>query len=218
LGTNPRATGTNPRNLGTNPKAYTVKSSSWATTAGTYIAAQAHIAGADQVAVEMESKWGAGRLRLLVTAELTEKFDRQRYLFNQAIWHGDLEAVRRESGRMCTAWRALDSAAEKAGKNPMAREVWEVTLEDGTVAAIVRDKAHAGAVIGEGRKVAVYTLEEIAGLLAAYRGTIETKLTFPGATVTAVRTPHGDPLDRFADTDLPLDAVLDDPVPHFGGA
>jgi ectoine hydroxylase-related dioxygenase (phytanoyl-CoA dioxygenase family) len=54
-------------------------------------------------------------LRLLVGPELREKFDRQRYLLNQSIWHGELEDVRRESGRMVNAWHALDRAAEAAG-------------------------------------------------------------------------------------------------------
>ena len=40
-----------------------------------------------------------------------EKFDRQRYLVNQAIWHGELEDVRRETGRMVNAWLALDRVA-----------------------------------------------------------------------------------------------------------
>ena len=61
----------------------------WASTPGTYIAGQANIDGADKVAVEMEKKWGCDRLRLLVDTELREKFDRQRYLFNAAVWHGD---------------------------------------------------------------------------------------------------------------------------------
>jgi hypothetical protein len=190
----------------------------WATSPGTYITAQSYIDGADQVAVEAERKWGAGRLRLLVSAELREKFDRQRYLYNQAIWHGDLEAVRREAQRMATAWLALDKAAMAESKNPLAREVWEVPLADGTVAVIVPDSHQAHAAVAEGRKVAVYTLEEIGRLLSDYRATIEAKLTFPGATIVAVRTPHGDPLDRFADSQAGLDDPLDDPVPHFGGA
>ena len=64
----------------------------------------------------MEAKWGCDRLRLLVGPELREKFDRQRYLFNQAIWHGELEAVRREANRMVVAWQTLDRAATAAGK------------------------------------------------------------------------------------------------------
>src|ERR1700759_2640415 len=107
---------------------------SWARTHGTYIAGRAYLDGADETAAEMESKWGADRLRLLVGPELREKFDRQRYLLNQAIWHGELEAVRRESGRMISAWLALDRAASAAGKQPLSPQVWEIPLEDGTVA------------------------------------------------------------------------------------
>ena len=130
--------------------------------------------------------WGVDRLRLLVEPQLREKFDRQRYLFNQAIQNGDLEAVRRESARMIAAWRTLDAAAQTAGKQPLSREVWEVALADGSVAAIVPDAAHAAQVVAEGRKLAVYTLDEIARLLSEYRAIVATKLSFPGATITAV--------------------------------
>ena len=188
---------------------------SWARTPGTYISAQAHIDGADQTAVTMEQKWGAGRLRLLVSPELREKFDRQRYLFNQAIWHGDLEAVRREAARMVAAWMALDGAAVAAGVSAMSPEVWEVVLEDGSVAAIVPDTAAAKGTMADGRRMAVYTIEEIGRLLSHYPAIAQAKLTFPGATVEAVRRPS-DPLDRFPDTALGLDDPLDDPTTTFG--
>src|SRR6185369_8406045 len=81
---------------------------SWARTHGTYLSGRAYIDGADETAAEMEAKWGCDRLRLLVAPDLREKFDRQRYLLNQAVWHGELEEVRREAGRMVTAWLALD--------------------------------------------------------------------------------------------------------------
>jgi hypothetical protein len=188
---------------------------SWAKTPGTYISGQAHIDGADHIATAMELKWGAGRLRLLVSPELREKFDRQRYLFNQAIWHGDLEAVRRESVRMTAAWQALDKAAEADGAESLSPEVWEVTLVDGTVAAIVQQDYFVHEVVRSGRKVVVYTLDEIGRLLSYYPQIAEAKLAFPGATVEAVRRPS-DPLDAFADTAVGLDDPLDDSIPHFG--
>ena len=94
----------------------------------------------------MEAKWGVDRLRLLVSPELREKFDRQRYLLNQAIWHGELEAVRRESLRTVKAWLALDAAATAANKPPLQPLVWEVAVhaagdadgDDTHVAAIAR--------------------------------------------------------------------------------
>ena len=159
----------------------------------------------------METKWGAGRLRLLVTPELREKFDRQRYLFNAAIWHGDLEAVRREANRMVTAWLALDRAATAAGKAAISPQVWEVALTDGTVAAIVPSDDHARAVIAEGRAVAVYTLDEIGRFLSAYPDVAKAKLTFPGAEVTAISKSISDPLDAIRDG-VSLNDPLDDIV------
>ena len=61
------------------------------------------------------------------------------------------------------------------------------------------------AVIAEGRKVAVYTLEEIARLLAAMPTVAKAKTLWPGATVTASRKSIDDPLLAIGDTDTPLD-------------
>jgi hypothetical protein len=174
---------------------------SWARSHGTYIAGRAYVDGADETAAQMEQKWGADRLRLLVSPELREKFDRQRYLLNQAIWHGELEDVRRESGRMVNAWMALDRAAEAAGALKLNPVVWEVALADGSVAAIVADVTHAKSVIAEGRKVSVYTLDEIGRLLSAYPDIARAKLVFPGASVTEIRSRSvEDPLNAIWDT------------------
>jgi hypothetical protein len=179
---------------------------SWARQPGTYIAGRAYLDGADETAAEMEAKWGCDRLRLLVGPELREKFDRQRYLLNRAVWHGELEAVRRESNRMVSAWLALDRAASEAGRERLSPQVWEVPLADGTVAAIVPDDATAHGVIAEGRRVSVFTLEEIGRLLSNYPDIAKAKLTFPGATVTAVRRSVEDPLKAINDTAEPLES------------
>jgi hypothetical protein len=190
------------------PRAMMATEHSWARSPGTYIAGRAYLDGADETASEMEAKWGCDRLRLLVDPVLREKFDRQRYLLNQAIWHGELEAVRRESGRMVAAWQALDRAATTAGKQPLSPTVWEIALDDGTVAAIVQNDADAHAVVGEGRAVSVFTLEEIGRLLSNYPDIAKAKLVFPGATITAVRRSVEDPLKAVRDTD----ELLDDPI------
>lgn len=205
---------------------------SWARTHGTHIAGRAYVDGADQTAAEMEAKWGVDRLRLLVGPDLREKFDRQRYLFNQAIWHGDLEQVRREANRMVTAWLALDKAATSAGKQPLHPQVWELPVSDpgmaddptradpdnpnlgdraAYVVAIVPDDATAHHVITEGRKVVVYTLAEIGRFLALYPDIARAKAVFPGATVTAVRRSVDDPLKQVHDTSAPLN----DEIPEF---
>ena len=187
------------------------RSAPWQASHGTYLAGRAALDDADMAASEMERKWGAGRLRLMVTAELREKFDRQRYLLNQAIWHGDLEAVRTQARRMCAAWRALDRAATEAGAEPNHPDVWEITLENGCVAAIVRDNLDAAHVHrNSDRAVAVYTLDEIARLISGFPALVKAKEIWMGASVTAVRRRHDvDPLDGIHDTS----AALDDKLP-----
>jgi hypothetical protein len=191
------------------------KPQSWAHTHGTYLSGQAAIDGADAVAIAMEARWGAGRLRLLVPLELRERFDKQRFLFNAAIWHGDLESVKREASRMITAWQALARAAEAARAPPLAPEVWEVALADGTVVALVRSPEDAHAVVADGRRVMVYTLAELAIMLEQYQEVTKVKVTFPGAEVTAVRRDIPDPLNGIRDG-VSLDETLNDAIPHFG--
>jgi hypothetical protein len=186
----------------------------WDRTPGEYLAGRAAIDEVDVTASEMEAKWGADRLRLLVTPELREKFDRQRYKLNQAIWHGDLEAVRRESIRTITAWRTLDGVASSASKQALAPDIWEIPLPDGSVAALAQDGAAARAYHqAEGRAVAVYTLEEIARLITAMPTLMAIKHKFPGATVTASKRTVDDPLLSVGDTRTPLDEVNGDEMP-----
>src|SRR4029077_3578000 len=96
--------------------------------------------------------WGSGRLRLLVDLELRQKFDRQRYLYQAAIQHGDLETLLREAQRMISAWMALDKSARSAGVPEMAATIWETTLADGTVAAIVRNPGEIKMVVDQSHR------------------------------------------------------------------
>lgn len=185
----------------------------WMRTPGAYIAGSEAVEDADAAAIEMERKWGRGRLRLLVDADLREKFDRQRYLLNQALNHGELEDVRREAGRMAMAWRALDKRAEAAGKKILPPTVWEVALADGSVAAIVRETELAQDVIAEGRNVRVYTLEEIGELISGFPALAKAKEVFPGATVQRISQYREDPLDAIPDTMAPIDGVIGEEEP-----
>lgn len=180
----------------------------WQRTPGTYLAGSEHIEDADAAAIEMERKWGRGRLRLLVEAGLREKFDRQRYLFNQALWSGDLEDVKREAARMATAWKVLDRAATASGAKILPPTVWEVALADGSVAAIVREPELAQDVMANGRDVRVYTLEEIGNLLNRFPEIATVKQHFPGATVEPIRQYRGDPIDAMPDCFAPIDGVI----------
>jgi hypothetical protein len=187
------------------------RSSKWDRTHGTYIAGRAYVDEADHTALQMERKWGIGRLRLLVSPELREKFDRQRYLFNQAIWHGeDVEAVKTQSLRMVKAWLALDKAATDAGHVTLDPATIECRLPDGSVAVIVPDGTPHGSVRADtDRAVTVYEASEIAKLLFGYPGLAKIKNAFPGASVARVGAIQ-DPLDRFHDSSASLDDPLED--------
>jgi len=188
---------------------------SWASSYGTHLAGQAAIDGADHEAITQENKWGAGRLRLLVSADLRERFDKQRFLFNSAVWHGDLAELQREAQRMVIAWRALDRAAEAAGARELDPLIWETTMSDGTVLALIRTFHELRGISDTGRRVVSYTLEEVARILEHYREITEAKAIIPGATVSVIRRDIGDPLDGFRDGRR-LEDTLDDPMPHFG--
>lgn len=178
----------------------------WQVSNATYLAGQSHIDGADALAIELERKWGTGRLRLLVSADLREKFDRQRLKLNEAIQTGDVAEVQLQADRMCNAYRALDGAAEAAGASKRNPDVWECLLPDGSVAAVVPDNDSAQWVIAEGRKMAVYTLAEIANLLHGFPALVKAKECWAGATVTAVRTNIADPLEGM-DRTVPNDEL-----------
>jgi len=166
----------------------------WMVTPGAYIAGRAALDEADALEVELEVKWGRDRLRLLVDTALREKFDRQRYLTSQARWSGQLDDVQREARRMAAAWRTLDKAATESGAQVLDPAMWEVTLDDGTVATLVREPQLANRVLADGRRINVYTLQEIANMISAFPEVVKAKETFPGAKVEKTKTAVSDPL------------------------
>lgn len=172
----------------------------WQVSQATYLAGRAHLDGADAMAHDMETKWGVGRLRLLVSPELREKFDRQRVKLNEALIGGDVADVQREADRMVNAWHALDRAAEAAGACLAEHEVgWEVALSDGRVLTVLRYPI--GRCLNDGRHVETITLAEVARLYEGFPELVKVKQVFPGATVERVRRIQ-DPLESWEQTDL----------------
>src|SRR3712207_2542828 len=174
------------------------RQNTWKDTSSGHLYGRSMIDGVDELAHRMERKWGVDRLRLLVSDDLRHRFDRQRFKLNAAITSGDHDALATECARMRKALETLDAAAEAIGAEPIAPEVWEVALPDGTVAAVVRTTADAHHVVGDGRLKRVYTLAEVANLIHACPEVIKAKDTFPGAEVVAVRS-RPDPLEGLDD-------------------
>lgn len=186
----------------------------WQKSYGMFITGQTLIDEVTMLADEMERRWGAGRLRLIVGPDLREKFDRQRYMFNQAIWHGELEDVRLQCQRMMNAWRALDKEAVAAGKTVTLPEVWDIVSPEGYVYAIVRNKDDAKQYQKDGRPVILMSLEEIAVILDAQRPLQSVKEAFPGAEVVEYQDRAvGCLLGEIWDTEPKLEDPLDDDIP-----
>ena len=185
-----------------------------ASSVGLYLARQAHIDEAEKVGVEMDRKWGCDRLRLLVDPELRERFDRQRYLYNQALWHGELEDLRREATRMVTAWQVLDGKAGELGAKPVPDKIIEAAMADGTVMAICADLPAVKLVSPDGRQMRVYLVEEIVRLVEGFPALAKIKEAFEGAKVVAARPRVEDPLMIFTDSRTPIDddVIL---IPHL---
>lgn len=166
----------------------------WQASSSTYLAGRAHLDGVDALAVDMERKWGVGRLRLLVAAEWREKFDRQRLRLNLAIRTGTVAELETESKRMLLAWETLDRLATEAGVTTLPAEVWEAPLPSGeSVVAIVRGEVRPP---HDGRAIQVWTLDEIARVIEAFPAVAKCKEIWPGATVETIRPPPTDPLEH----------------------
>lgn len=190
------------------PRQETDAPSPWTSTPDSYLAGMAAIDGADQAVLDAERKWGVGRLRLLVDAAMREKYDRARMRYDEAMRGGTLEDVQREAGNMAKATMAVSRAAEAAGAVPLDPEqVWEIGLKDGTVVVLCRSVEQAHRAVSDGRKGAVYSLDEIAELLSHYREVVRAKLTWPGATVTGARRPT-DPLPAIREHDDTLEDLF----------
>ncbi len=151
-------------------------------------AIRAILDGLDELAGEMERKWGVDRLRLLISDLLRAKFDAQKDQLDAAIVSNRETYIRAQAEGMKRAWQALDRAAAEDGHRPLSPEVWECLLPStGEVVALVRTEAEAHHVCRECR---VFTLEEIGRLIEGLGDTVlEVKRVFPGSTVTDIRKP-----------------------------
>lgn len=158
--------------------------------------------GVDHAAQTADATWGAGRLPMLVSDETRAKFLRQAARWRDALadaWNAKQpiplpieQAIRATGGGMQRAWAALEAEASERGHRPLsavgtAPAVWETTLKDGTVVAVVRTPEEALLVPIDGRHVAVYSLEEIASVIDALGVLHLAKVEFPGAKVGGAR-------------------------------
>jgi hypothetical protein len=127
-----------------------------------------------------------GRLVNLVSPDTLVAFKRGMDAYNAAISAGDVPGLRAMVDKMKAALAFMDAEASAAGHQPLDPLVWEWPLADGRVLCVVRTTHEAFPVTAEqqaGRNLVVYTLGEIARLLAAQESVNAVKLEFLFAVV-----------------------------------
>lgn len=143
---------------------------------------------------DTDRRWGVGRLRLLLTVELRERFDRQWAKFNVAHNSGGLPELLAECTRTLAALEYCNNwAEEKAHEKLDPTWVFESRMPDGAVLMVCQDASAASLVragaMAAGRRVLVYDMGEVARLIHGLSPVSSAKAVFPGATVEEVRTP-----------------------------
>lgn len=143
--------------------------------------------GLDEVASQAERKWGYGRLPLLVDDGLRAKFDRQMANVDKVLQHDgvSLGEILAQLAAMRRAWAALDAAAVAQGHLPRTADALECVLPDGTVCLIIDPRSGADPK-PDGRRIVVYSTDEIGRMIAAMAETLVVKREFPGAVVERV--------------------------------
>jgi hypothetical protein len=175
----------------------------------------AAVLSVDEVAREMERRWGVGRLVRLVSPATLVRFRQGHALWTQAYSHDRNAAeTERTSAMMIRAWKALDIEATATGHAPLAPTVWEGRTEDGRVLVITRTSEEALAVASapDDRARIVWTVDELARCVAMFERINEVKRCFPGATVTAVSPRHEGFAADWATSDPLLDVLHPDPL------
>jgi hypothetical protein len=146
----------------------------------------------DRIAVEMEAKWGVGRLPRLVSPDMAAKFGSARDKLNEAIRENDGEAVAKRAAVMIRGWQALDKAAAEAGCEALPLRTVGVRHEGRSyVVAWDRADVHRAASLSDAPENVV-TVHELLVAYEALRAKIDgVKQAFPGAEVVRAELPPG---------------------------
>jgi len=146
----------------------------------------------DAAVTEKERVWGVDRLVWLVGGDLRDRFEQQMDKLNAAI--DKCDGVEHEVDVTLRGVDALERAAIEAGHKPLTGDYIEGAMPDGRVIAITRNGYEAGKVKRENRDMVVYSVDEIAQIVANFEsdraGAIAAKVkdTFVGASVERVKT------------------------------
>jgi hypothetical protein len=146
----------------------------------------------DRIAVEMEGKWGVGRLQRLVTPEIAARFGSAKDKLNDAIRANDGDEVAKRASVLIRGWQALDAAATEA--NCEALPLRTVAVQHNGRAYVVawdRSDVHKAAKLSRAPEN-VLTVHELLIAYEALKSKIDgVKQAFPGAELTKISIPPG---------------------------
>jgi hypothetical protein len=139
-----------------------------------------------------DQRWGLDRLAELVSEETRLKYWRQIHRCRLAYQSRDVESYRSAVGGMMRAYDALEKEAESGGAEPLHEDVLEGQREDGSVFAVAANADSAWAYSQQRVEVDVWTLDELAVILAApvFTQAIRLKRAMPGTEVMSVIQPE----------------------------
>lgn len=149
----------------------------------------------NQRAADANRRWGHNRLPHLVGFDWLERFKSQKRKWETACFEcagsprpDDLATVRKHGEAMLRAYDKLDELAVANGYLPTPPQWWEFELADGTPVLLVRDRHEISQVDPQGRACQIWSLEEVAQIIAKFPAIVLAKEAFPGAEVTQMRT------------------------------
>ncbi|MGB1189893.1 MAG: hypothetical protein ACPG4A_06675 [Pseudomonadales bacterium] len=147
----------------------------------------------DEIARQLEQRWGIGRLERLAPPELAVKFAQARQNFNDACDQDDHNYLVQKANNLVAGWKALEKSAERNGHDPADPRVWYFHAPSdalgGKPYAIVEQSGDHTRVDPD-TVMRVYSLDEICRIIAHWEASNNlanaTKDHFPGAEIKSI--------------------------------
>jgi len=150
----------------------------------------------DRAISDAEQTWGVDRLPYLVGDEIRKKWWRNVDTLNDAVRARDDETVQRLVPNMIKGIGVMIQKAIEIGEKPLEANILETPMKDGKILRVVKAwPENSYRQRKNERDVVTYSIEEVARMLEKNSLVVATKVAFPGATITKVRTPSEELID-----------------------
>ena len=155
----------------------------------------------DEVARNLEQKWGIGKLERLAPPKLAVAFQRATDNFNAACEGDDLNYLIAKCENLIDGWKALEATAIKNGHTPTDVDVWFAVAppDEGSYSfALVKHPADLASVSKEDAQRA-YSLDEVCRIINHWETKMVTEVKdhFPKAEIINIK-------DFKDDTEIPF--------------